>query len=102
MNLKNFHAATLSAAIKALLVVAISFGANLSGDQVASIVVAVEVISGIFLKNKTTDNRDIIDLEDPEARAAWILGDDEVDWDGEAAALADEDEDPEEGDESAE
>lgn len=99
MNLKNLHAATISAAVKALLVVAISFGANLSGDQVASIVVAVEVISGIFLRNKTTDNRDIIDLEDPEARAAWILGDDEVDWDAEAEALAD---DEEEGDESAE
>lgn len=95
--LKNLHAASIAAAVKALLVVAIAFGAHLSGEQVASVVVAVEVISGLFLKNKTTDNRDIVDLEDPEARAAWIMGDDEIDWDTAAEGLEAEDGEEEDG-----
>ena len=53
MNL-NREPVAIAAALRALLVVAVGFGLDLSGEQVASIVVAVELVLGLFVRSKVT------------------------------------------------
>ena len=50
----NREPVAIAAAIRALLVVAVGFGLDLSGEQVASIVVAVELVLGLFVRSQVT------------------------------------------------
>ena len=53
MNIKTEPVA-LAAAVKAVLVVGVAFGAGLTAEQLAAVVVAVEVIAGLFVRSRVS------------------------------------------------
>jgi hypothetical protein len=63
----NTEPVAIAAAIRALLVVAVGFGLDLSGEQVASIVVAVELVLGLFVRSQVTPTVKV-DSVSPEHR----------------------------------
>ena len=52
LQLLNAEPVAIAAAVRALLVVAIAFGLNFTGEQVAATVVAIELVLGLFVRSK--------------------------------------------------
>lgn len=44
----------LAAAIRALLIAAVAFGLDVSEEQIVAVVVAVEVVSALFVRSRVT------------------------------------------------
>lgn len=70
MNLRAEPVA-LAGAVRAVLATAVAFGLGWSAEQVASIVVAVEVVSGLWVRSKVWADANVVDVSNPEE--AWEL-----------------------------
>lgn len=53
MNL-NTEPVAVAAALRAVMVCAVAFGLELDGEQIAALVVAVELVLGLFVRSKVT------------------------------------------------
>lgn len=50
----NTEPVALAGAVRALLACAVAFGLNFTPEQVAATVVAVEIVSGLFVRSRVT------------------------------------------------
>jgi len=50
----NTEPGAIAAAIRAVLVAAVAFGLDWSGDQIAALVLAVELVLGLLVRSKVT------------------------------------------------
>lgn len=53
MNL-NLEPVAIAAAVRAVLVAAVAFGLGFTGEQIAALVVAIELVLGLFVRSKVT------------------------------------------------
>lgn len=79
MNL-NFEPVALAAAVRALLACAVAFGLDFTAEQVAAAVVAVEVVTGLFVRAKVTPNAKIVTVDTPEEAFNLLTAGQEQDW----------------------
>lgn len=56
----------LAAAVRALFVAAVAFGANLSGEQIAAVVAAIEIVGALFVRPQVTPEGNVVVVETAE------------------------------------
>lgn len=74
----------LAGAVRALLAVLVAFGIGLTSGQVAAVVVAVEVISGLWVRHQVTPDANIPTLSADEVFDMWVSLNEEKADDGSA------------------
>jgi hypothetical protein len=50
----NTEPVAIAAAVRAVLVAAVAFGLEMSGEQIAALVVAIEIVGALFVRSKVT------------------------------------------------
>lgn len=50
----NTEPVAVAAAVRAVLVAAVAFGLEMSGEQIAALVVAIEIVGALFVRSKVT------------------------------------------------
>lgn len=54
IQMLNAEPVAIAAAVRALLVCAVAFGLNFTAEQVAAVVVAIELVLGLFVRSKVS------------------------------------------------
>ena len=54
LQLINAEPVAIAAAVRAILVCAIAFGLNFTAEQVAAVVVAIELVLGLLVRSKVS------------------------------------------------
>lgn len=85
----NTEPVALAGAVRAILAVLVAYGLDLSAEQVATVVVAVEVVTALFVRRRVVPTSTITEVNSPEEAMNFLLEqNDDIDWSG---LFADED-----------
>lgn len=50
----NTEPVAIAAAVRAVLVAAVAFGLDMTGEQIAALVVAIEIVGALFVRRQVT------------------------------------------------
>lgn len=67
MSISNTEPVAIAAAVRAVLVAAVAFGLDFTGEQVAALVVAIELVLGLLVRSQVTPTVKV-DSVSPEHR----------------------------------